>query len=175
MTTDAFSREFLEVSRRQLQTRCERIEACLAKLSDEHIWAREHEIENAVGNLVLHVCGNVTQWILGGVGGLDVPRDRDTEFARRDPIPRAELAGRLRDTVRRADAVLARVSSDQLLEPRSIQGYDVTILHAIYHVVEHFAEHAGQIISATKRMTGEDLGFYGSLRDATNVTPGATP
>ena len=175
MTTDAFSREFLQVSRRQLQTRCDRIEACLTRLTDEQIWARQHENENAVGNLVLHLCGNVTQWVLGGVGSLDVSRDRDAEFARRQPIPRDELMGALRDTVQRADTVLARVSSDQLLEPRAIQGYDVTTLHAIYHVVEHFAEHAGQIISATKRMTGDDLGFYRALKDATNVTRGTAP
>ena len=70
---------------------------------------------------------------------------------------------------------MARVTPEELLRPRSIQGYDVTGLQAIYVAVDHFAEHTGQIISATKRMTGADLGFYASLQGGVNVTPGATP
>ena len=158
--------DFLRVSRHQIDTRRRRIETCLARLTDAQIWTRRHDVENAVGNLVLHLCGNVEQWIVGGVGGKAVARDRDAEFARRDPIPAAELAARLRAVVRDADAVLETLTPDDLARPRSIQGYDVTVLHAVYHVVEHLAEHTGQIIWATKGLTGRPLGFYDYLDDA---------
>ena len=157
--------DFLRVSRHQLQVRLQRIDTCLARLSDEQIWSRRHAVENAVGNLVLHLCGNITQWIVGGVGGVPTSRDRDAEFGRREPLPAAELARRLRAVIHQADAVLAGLTSTDLVEPRRIQGFEVTVLHAIYHVVEHLAEHTGQIIWATKGMTGEDLGFYADLED----------
>ena len=161
----ALTDDFLRVSRHQLQVRLQRIETCLGRLNDEQIWSRRHEVENAVGNLVLHLCGNISQWIVGGVGGAPVSRDRDAEFARRAPLPADELARRLRAVVREADVVLAGLTPDDLVEPRRIQGYEVTVLHAVYHVVEHLAEHTGQIIWATKGLTGEDLGFYAYLQD----------
>ena len=167
--------EFLTLSRHQLVTRRERIEACLGYLTDDQVWSREHETENAVGNLVLHLAGNVTQWILGGVARRDIVRDRAVEFSRREPLDRDELVRRLSDALREADDVVAGLTAADLLEPRRIQGYDVTVLHAVYHVVEHFAEHTGQIISATKRMTGTDLGFYADVTDGGNTTPDARP
>ena len=166
----ALTDDFLRVSRHQLQVRLRRIETCLGRLSDEQIWLRRHEVENAVGNLVLHLCGNISQWIVGGVGGAQVSRDRDAEFTWRTPLPADDLAHRLRAVVREADAVLARLTADDLLEPRRIQGYDVTVLHAVYHVVEHMAEHSGQIIWATKGLLGEDLGFYTYLKDQSSTS-----
>lgn len=157
--------DFLRVSRHQIDTRRRRIEACLGRLTEAQIWTRRHDAENAVGNLVLHLCGNVEQRILGGVGGKAVTRDRDGEFARRDPVPAAELAARLGAVLADADAVLATLTPDDLAQPRSIQGYDVTVLHAVFHVVEHLAEHTGQIIWATKGLTGRHLGFYDYLDD----------
>ncbi len=157
--------DFLRVSRHQIDTRRRRIETCLGRLTEVQIWTRRHDAENAVGNLVLHLCGNVEQWILGGVGGRTVTRDRDAEFARRDPIPASELAARLGAVIGDADAVLATLTPDDLAQPRSIQGYDVTVLHAVLHVVEHLAEHTGQIIWATKGLTGRQFGFYDYLGD----------
>ncbi len=156
----ALAAEFLSISRRHLEERLRRIEACLEKLSEEQVWSRQHENENAIGNLVLHLCGNLRQWILSGVGGAPDRRDRDAEFARREPLPVAELRRRLRQTVEEAEAVLAPLSPQDLMTTRKIQVYDVSVLHAIYHVVEHFGQHAAQIIWATKHLTGQDLGFY---------------
>lgn len=164
-STSALTDDFLRVSRHQLQTRLERIETCLHRLTDEQIWSRRHDVENAVGNLVLHLCGNIEQWIVGGVGGNAVSRDRDAEFARREPVSADALGARLRAVVRQADTVLATLTAGDLVQPRRIQAYDVTVLHAIYHVVEHVAEHTGQIIWATKGLTGQDLGFYAYLQD----------
>ena len=87
--------EFVRSSRKELRTRRERIETCLRKLTQEQIWTRRHENENAVGNLVLHLCGNVRQWIIGGVGGAVDQRDRDAEFARREPLPTEDLISQI--------------------------------------------------------------------------------
>jgi uncharacterized damage-inducible protein DinB len=100
------------------------------------------------------------------VGGASDERDRDAEFARRQPLATEELLSRLRRTLEEADRVLERVSVEDLLSKHKIQVYDVTVLHAIYHVAVHFSEHTGQIIWATKGLTGEDLGFYGYLSRA---------
>lgn len=163
--------EFLRNSRKELRSRRERIETCVRKLTEEQIWTRRHENENAIGNLVLHLCGNVRQWIICGVGGAEDRRDRDAEFSRRDPLPAEELLTRLRETMDEADRVLENVRPEDLLSMRKIQVYEVTVLHAIYHVAVHFSEHTGQIIWATKGLTGADLAFYGYLSKKANERP----
>lgn len=159
----ALSEIFLASCRETLRKSHERIEKCLGQLTPEQIWWRGGEPSNAVGNLVLHLCGNVRQWIIAGVGGAPDTRDRDAEFACRDAIPVEELRQRLAATVREADAVLARLTEADLQAPRHIQVYDVTVLEAVHHVSEHFAHHTGQILYATKLLTGADLGFFRHL------------
>jgi len=155
--------EFLTVSAKTLAQLGGRIETCLDKLTPEQIWSRQAENENAVGNLALHLAGNVSQWILSGVGGEPYVRDRDAEFAARGGKEPAALKQLLRSTVDAAVAVIGSLPHERLAERVSIQGYDVTILEAIYHVAEHFSGHTGQIIFATKLLTGEDLGFFAHL------------
>jgi uncharacterized damage-inducible protein DinB len=153
---------FLKFSSEKLTQLCGRIETCMGKLTPEQIWTRAADNDNAVGNLVLHLAGNVRQWILCGVGGAEDRRDRDSEF---DARSGENLLERLRPTVEEAVALIAALPHEKLGERRTIQRhYQVTVLEAIYHVVEHFSEHTGQIIFATKLLTGEDLGFYGHLR-----------
>lgn len=147
-----------------------KILAAVEQLSDEDLWWRPNEAANSVGNLMLHLSGNVRQWIVSGVGGAPDHRERSREFDRRDPLPRTELLETLRATVAEADAVLAKVSPSALGDRRAIQGREVTLLEAIYHVVEHFSTHVGQIVLIAKDRGGKDLGFYrmeaGQLRAA---------
>jgi uncharacterized damage-inducible protein DinB len=164
--TDTLHQEFLRCSAERLRLSSGRVESCLGKLDDEQIWARGSENANAIGNLVLHLCGNVRQWIISGVGGAPDLRQRDGEFAARGGVAVSELIERLRGTVDEAAAMLERVTAERLMEPLAIQGYHVTGMEAIYHVVEHFSGHTGQIIFATKMLTGEDLGFYRHLNRA---------
>ena len=138
-----------------------KIERCLEKLTDEQIWWRANEESNSIGNLILHLCGNARQWIICGVGAQPDNRNRDAEFARRDPIPRAELLTLLRSTLLEIQSTLETLDPSMLLERRKIQGHDVDILEAIFHVTEHFSMHTGQIIMLTKMMTSSDLRFYG--------------
>jgi len=161
---DTLHRLFLDCSVRRLELSFSHLEACLGKLTEEQVWARGTENENAIGNLVLHLAGNVRQWIVAGVGGAPDTRERDGEFSARGSSSIPELTERLRGIVREAAAVIGAVTRERLAERVVIQKYDVSILEAIYHVVEHFSLHTGQIIFATKMMTGSDMGFYAHLR-----------
>jgi uncharacterized damage-inducible protein DinB len=159
-------RIFLDFSARKLEQLTGRIESCLDRLSTEQIWARGGDNENAVGNLALHLAGNVRQWIVSGVGGKPDVRERDAEFAARGGGSAAELKERLRGTVEEAAAVIDGLSAERLTERVTIQNYEQPVLEAIYHVVEHFSMHTGQIQFATKMLTGADLGFYAHLKAA---------
>jgi uncharacterized damage-inducible protein DinB len=137
-----------------------KIERCLELLTDDQIWWRANPQSNSIGNLLLHLSGNVRQWIVCSLGGAADARDRDAEFAQRSIIPRDELLARLKQTLSEADATLAKFDPDNLLERRVIQGLDVSALEAIFHVVEHFSMHTGQIILMAKMFAEVDLGFY---------------
>jgi len=162
--------EFLTFSVDKLRELIGRIETCVEKLTPEQVWARGSENQHAVGNLLLHLDGNLRQWILHGVGGQPDTRDRDSEFAAHDGAAARELSARLRATVEEVAALIGSLPPPRLLEPLTVQGYGVTVLGAIYHVVEHFAGHAFQIILMTKQFTGEDLGFYAHLSGAKSRT-----
>ncbi len=154
---------FLNYAAEKLSQLCGRVETCLGKLTPDQIWMRGSENQNAVGNLVLHLNGNVRQWILSGVGGAANARIRDEEFAARGGMEPEALRRLLREAVNRATALITALPPERLVERTTIQGHDVTLLEAIFHVVEHFSGHTSQIIFVTKMLTGEDLGFYAYL------------
>jgi len=163
--------EFLTFSADKLTQLMGRIDSCVQKLTPEQIWMRADANQNAVGNLLLHLNGNVRQWILHGVGGQADVRDRDAEFAAKDGGAANELLARLQATVAETAGLLRTLPAARLMERVDTQGYDCTVLAAIYHVVEHFAGHTFQIIYATKLCTGEDLGFYAHLNGAAAPDP----
>jgi len=155
---------FLECSVAKLNQFMSRIEVCLGKLNEEQIWARGSETENAIGNLVLHLTGNLGQWIISGLGGETFERNRDGEFAAREGRSATQLAANLRAALENTNRIISGLSDDRLTDSYEIQKYTVSGVEAVLHVVEHFAMHTGQIIFATKMITGEDLGFYSHLR-----------
>jgi uncharacterized damage-inducible protein DinB len=155
---------FLKFSADKLEQLHGRIQDCISRLTPEQIWARTSDNENAIGNLVLHLSGNVRQWIGSGVAGLPDHRERDAEFAARGGKSTEELAELLKTRVAETVAIIRAVSPDRLTERIQPQGYDTTVLEAIAHVVEHFAQHTGQIILLTKMLTGQDLAYYQHLR-----------
>src|SRR5258708_39228659 len=137
---------FLKFSADKIDQLCRRIETCVGKLTPEQAWARGTENENAIGNLMLHLAGNVRQWILHGVGDQPDVRVRDSEFDARGDIGVDELTRRLRATVDEAGVLIRALPPGRLCELGTVQKhYDVTLLEALYHVVEHFAGQTGQI------------------------------
>jgi uncharacterized damage-inducible protein DinB len=162
----SLDRIFLDFSQKKLRQLAARIEDCLDRLTTEQVWARGHENENAIGNLALHLGGNVRQWIISGIGGKPDIRERDKEFSARGELEPAQLATRLKAVVDEAAVVISETTAGRLSERVTIQNYDITVLEAIAHVVEHFSQHTGQIIFATKMLTGEDLGYYKHLKTA---------
>lgn len=136
---------------------------CVESLDDEQIWWRPNAASNSVGNLVLHLDGNVRQWLIASFDRQDDARDRPSEFNERRSVPRAALLETLSTTMEEARAVFARLTEADLTALYSIQGYTVSGLHAVYQVVEHFGLHYGQIVYVTKLLRGADLGFYREL------------
>jgi hypothetical protein len=155
--------DFLTTAADKLAENLDRIETCLTELPPQALWTRDSENENAVGNLLLHLEGNVRQWILSGIGAGPDARDRPSEFSARTGANASELFAKLRGTVHEAAALIRSLPHSRLGEEVSIQGYGTTVLSAIFHVVEHFSGHTYQIILLTKRFTGKDLGFYREL------------
>ena len=166
MTTDDFKVHtiFLEFSRRKLlEQYWPRLRSCVELLSDEQVWWRPNEASNSIGNLMLHLNGNVRQWLVASFKQLEDTRDRPAEFRERQSIPASALVETLGATLNEASDVLVSLTEADLLKTFNIQGYTVTGLQAVYQVVEHFGIHYGQIVYITKLLRGEDLGFYREL------------
>jgi hypothetical protein len=157
LTFLAFSRDKL------LDQYWPRLRASVESLTGDQLWWRPNDASNSIGNLVLHLNGNVRQWLVASFNQQDDTRDRPAEFAGRDRIPAPALLDRLAATMDEAAQVLARLTADDLAAPMQIQGYNVTGLAAVYQVVEHFGLHYGQIVYITKMLQARDLGFYKEL------------
>lgn len=133
---------------------------CVNALPQAVVWARPNKESNSVGNLLVHLTGNVTEWILGGVGRREITRYRAGEFSQRDGADGAKLLDNLEAVLREADGILAGLSEADLSRSLVIQERETTTLAAIYHVVEHFAMHTGQIVFLTKMYAPNKIHFY---------------
>jgi hypothetical protein len=136
-----------------------KIKHCLGQLTDEQVWWRPRPSLNSIGNLILHLCGNVRQWVVAGLGEAADSRDRPAEFAEHGPIPKADLLGKLDGVIGEAKEVLGKLTARQLLEGRCIQGFDVSGLAAIFDSVPHFRGHTQEIVSLTRLQLGETYRF----------------
>lgn len=154
---NAIAALFLDYSREKLEQMTTCLKTCLGKLTDDQVWDRHGPHENAVGNLVLHMCGNMRQWIIHGVGGAKDIRVRDAEFSAEGGWSSAALAELFETTVAEAQNVIHAVPAERLVERITPQNRDVSVLDAIYQVVGHVQQHVGQIVVLTKQMTGKDL------------------
>lgn len=172
MTTSSTSSAtlFLEFSREKLlQQYWPRLRACAESLAQEQVWWRPNDACNSIGNLILHLNGNVTQWLIASFNRAQDKRDRPAEFAERKQIPISTLLEQLGATMQQASEVLSRLTEADLLASYEIQGYTVSGLAAVYQVVEHFGMHYGQILYITKMLRSQDLGFYRELNKTGRV------
>jgi uncharacterized damage-inducible protein DinB len=155
---------FLEHSRSKLLGQYwPRLRSAVESLTEDQVWSRPNASSNSIGNLILHLNGNMYQWLVASFNRLEDTRNRPAEFAETGSIPASTLLEKLEKTIEEAGAVLARLTEADLLARYEIQGYNVTGLDAVYQVIEHFAMHYGQILYITKMMNDKDLGFYRAL------------
>ena len=152
---------FLERSRYYLGTEYPaKIRAAVETLPGDKLWWRPNEAANSVGNLLLHLSGNIRQWIVSGVGGAADVRRRSMEFAARGGATAAGMLEGLDATLREADAVLRGLTPSELQTRRTIQGRETTVFEAVYHVVEHFSGHTYQIVYVAKLVSPGVVKFY---------------
>lgn len=137
-----------------------KIRKCVREIDEADLWWRPNPESNSIGNLILHLAGNIRQWVVSGIGGEPDVRERQQEFDAEGGLDRREVMVLLEDALGAVDRVLTGLSPDRLPEHRTIQGREVTVLDALYHAVEHFGMHTGQIIYITKLRTAAQLGFY---------------
>ena len=155
---------FLAFSRNKLfNQHWPRLKACVEPMTVEQIWWKPNQASNSVGNLILHLNGNITQWLVASFNRDQDKRNRPAEFAADGGLAAAELLNRLGATMSEAEKVLDRLTVKELLAPYEIQGYHVRGLDAVYQVVEHFGLHYGQIAYIAKSLSGQDLGFHREL------------
>ena len=143
----------------ELDSALSRIKHCLGQLNDEQVWHRSQPGLNSIGNLILHLCGNLRQWVVAGLGGAPDERNRPAEFAELGSVPTEELVFRLEAIVEKAKRVLVGVDARQLAEVRRIQGFDVTGAAAIFDSVPHFRGHTQEIVHMTRLQLGAAYKF----------------
>jgi len=150
------SRQFLSDSRAFLtKDYLPKIERCVAQLTPEQIWFRANDASNSIGHLLLHLAGSSRYWAIEVIGGQPIGRMRQQEFDRREPLSPDRLLADLRAAVADVDRRLAELSAETLLEERISHDEEPTVLWCVYHIVEHFSMHTGQILSMHKAIVGE--------------------
>jgi Protein of unknown function (DUF1572) len=159
MTADELAAAVGTAAAHELESARNRIKHCLGQLNDEQVWRRPQPSLNSIGNLILHLCGNLGQWVVAGVGGASDNRNRPAEFAERGPIPKEELMRRLAALVEEARRILIGVNARQLVDLRRIQGFDLTGLAAIFDSVPHFRGHTQEIVHMTRSLLGDAYQF----------------
>ncbi|MEM6799961.1 MAG: DUF1572 family protein [Bacteroidota bacterium] len=149
-----------EVKRRLFKESIPRAKKCLHLLSQEEIWYRPNENSNSVGNLILHLCGNVRQWLISAIGGQTDIRKRQSEFDERGPLATEVLINMLDELEKDAEKVLNNSSAEILTTDFVVQGYRETGLSILIHIVEHFSGHIGQITYFVKAKKDISTGYY---------------
>lgn len=159
-----FHRLFItEIKRRLIEEGKQRLTTCLNMLSTEEIWHRPNANSNSVGNLVLHLCGNVRQWLISGLGGAPDTRQRQLEFDEKGPIPTETLLHLLDNTLTEAESVLDCLTDEDLTRPLTIQGFNENGISVLVHVVEHFSYHVGQVTYYVKLIKDRQTNYYEGL------------
>lgn len=155
--------EIKENSILRMSESLQRIDTCINRLSEEQIWHKPNENSNSIANLVLHLSGNIHQYIVSSLGESEDIRDRDLEFNSHETYSKKELLDILNNTCRLSTQTIKNVDEDALLRFRMVQGFELSGIGIITHVVEHFSYHVGQIALISKIHLNKDLGFYADL------------
>lgn len=144
----------------KLRENQKKIHTAFEKISEQNLWWRPNMESNSMGNILLHLCGNITQYILSGLGGAEDHRKRSSEFSETGPLLKQELLNNLDQTLEKVYEVIRQCTEPDLLQKRHVQVYEITGINILIHVTEHFSYHTGQIIYFTKWQSGEAMHFY---------------
>jgi len=152
-----------EVRRRLFDEGVPRLKKCLDQLTDKEVWQRPNAHSNSMGNLVLHLTGNVRQWIIAGLDEQEDTRQRESEFEERGPVDREKMLIELDAVMAQVEGVLNRLTPEKLLQQFEVQGFQETGIGILVHVVEHFSYHVGQMTYYVKALKDMDMGYYDGL------------
>jgi uncharacterized damage-inducible protein DinB len=161
MPNDPVSANFLAFAVRFMERSERGINSCLDRLTPEQMLYRGGDNENSIANLLLHLAGNLRQWILHGIDGQPDVRTRDEEFSLTPQLPLPEIRARFAATLAECRAVIAAIPHERMLttinpQPNGAWG-PTTIVEAVFLIVGHLQLHTGQIILLTKQLTHADL------------------
>jgi uncharacterized damage-inducible protein DinB len=160
LTADAVSQAVLVEAAALLDQCVIKIGHCLDQLSEDQVWWRPEKSMNSIGNLILHLCGNMRQWMVSGIGGAADIRQRSAEFAERGPIPKAELLSRLKQVIAETKEAFQRTDAAGMARERVIQGYTLNGWGALFHTIPHFNGHTQEIICFTRMQLGDAYKFH---------------
>ena len=160
MDSKEFISEFIHHSLYRIEENTKRVNVCIHELSETEIWNRPNKNSNSVGNLILHLCGNITQYIISSLGKTEDKRQRDKEFSTENGYFKNDLLEKLNTTISKATNIIQNASEEELFRKRNVQGYFYSGIGIIVHVTEHYSYHTGQIIFWTKSVKNKDLAFY---------------
>lgn len=155
-----FQSEFIANSRYRMNESLRMIERALRKINPEEVWKKPNKNSNSIGSLIVHLCGNITQYAIASLSDTEDKRDRDAEFAIEGGLSKEQLMTQLKNTVKRAENAMSTLSEEELLRTREVQGYSFSGIGIIVHVVEHLSYHTGQIAFWVKLLKDDQLGFY---------------
>lgn len=153
-------KEFKQNAIYRLDESSRMIERSLSQISDVTLWKKPNSTLNSIGNLILHLCGNMTQYGLASLTNSKDERNRDEEFSIDGGYSKNELLEKLRVTVNSVKEIIADISEEELTRQRKVQGFTLSGIGIIIHVVEHYSYHTGQIAFWVKYLTNQELGFY---------------
>lgn len=158
--TGEFLQEFISAATNYIDENTVKLDVCLNELDEADVWRRPNIHSNSVGNLMLHLSGNIRQWVISSLGNMEDTRQRDSEFAAESGYSKAALREKLFSTVEEAKKIINKMTPEEILKKRKVQGYSNSGISIILHVTEHYSYHTGQIIFWTKLLKDKDLGFY---------------
>ena len=158
-----FRDEFINQSVYRINENTRRILMCLKEIDETEMWQRSNKNSNSLGNIILHLCGNITQYAISCLGETEDIRMRDKEFSAKDGFTKNELSQKLESTVDEAVRIIEGLNEERLLKTYSVQGFDLTGIGIIIHVTEHYSYHTGQIAFRIKQLNDKDLGFYSGV------------
>ena len=161
--TEEFVKEFLDQAIYRINENTSKLTTCLDELEETEIWKRPNENSNSVGNIILHLCGNIRQYAISSLGNRKDVRERDKEFSADGGYAKSELVKKLITTVEEAKSVIQNIDDTELLRKRQVQGYYHSGIGIIIHVTEHYSYHTGQIIFWVKLLKNKNMGFYAGI------------